>query len=68
MNNTGRRACQRKAARNASVAADDLVTITGDLPRLQPGAVTVSVSDRHSAADSTLSESECFRIIFQTKT
>ena len=70
MNNTGRcsRACELQAAQKASVVADNLGTVTGDLLRLQPGAVTVtpaSVSDRHSAADSTLSE--CFHIIFQTK-
>ena len=73
VNNTGRRyrACQLQAAREnrrkASVAADALGTVTGDLPGLQPSTVTVSdiVSYRHSAADITLSE--CFRIIFQTK-
>ena len=70
VNNTGRRsrACQLQAAQKASVVADDLGTDTGNLLRLQPGGVTVtpvSVSDRHSAADSRLSE--CFHIIFQTK-
>ena len=71
VNITGRhsRACQLQAAREnrqkANVATADLGTVTGDLPRLQPDTVTVSVSDRHSATDSTLSK--CFHIIFQTK-
>ncbi|KAI0241017.1 hypothetical protein LSAT2_003196, partial [Lamellibrachia satsuma] len=58
VNNTGRRsrASQLQAARGnrrkATFAAVDLEAVTGDLPRSQPGSV--SVTDRHGAGGSAL--------------